>query len=52
MYRLPLLQDLAAHYASQSATDSDPRAGMGNADGSVGEGFKEGMDQEERERGY
>ncbi len=53
VYRLPILQDLSAHYASAPSTGSNagssgPAGDIGST-GGAGEGFKEGMDSEERE---
>lgn len=51
--RLPLIQDLSAHYGSASTSSSlasissESRGGGLNT---IGEDFKEGMDAEERER--
>lgn len=50
--RLPLLQDLAAHYGSSSALNINT-GDMGSGGVTIaGEAFKEGMDAEERERTY
>jgi hypothetical protein len=50
--RLPLLQDLAAHYGSSSASNINS-GDMGSGGVTIaGEAFKEGMDAEERERTY
>ena len=48
--RLPLLQDLAAHYGSSSSSTVNS-GDMGSGGMTIaGDSFKEGMDAEERER--